>query len=164
MAMHPLHRAQGGFTLPELVVVIAVLMIGIVAAFMTLRPVSFEFDELHAERRLKAAELTQTLARYYQDKHAWPEGLTTTPKPIGTEEGQLDICKALVPQYANDISFDPLIGYKMDANKEQFIADPCSADNVMYEAGFDVNISKDGKHVTVTAIRVEAYPEIKITR
>jgi type II secretory pathway pseudopilin PulG len=157
-------HSQGGFTVPELIVAIVLLVVGIVSAAVMLRPASFEFDELHSERRLKAAELSQALTRYYQDKNAWPEGLTTAAKPIGTEEGQVDLCQALVPEYIKDMAFDPLIGYKMDSAKEEFVADPCTADGIMYEAGFDVSISKDGKHATVTAIRVETYPEIKITR
>lgn len=153
-----------GFTLPELLVVIGVLAFGAIAAVFLLRPASYDTELLLAERRTEVAHLSQLLSNYHRENGSWPDGITTSPKVLGNSDGQLDLCKTLVPRYAEDLPVDPLIGYKIDKIDQEYTGASCASEGITYDTALAVSVSKDGQHSTVSAQKVERFSDIKITR
>ncbi len=155
---------ESGFTLPELIVVLAVLLVGVAITVFALRPTDYTIDDTMAERRTRAASLVQALVRYRQDTGAWPQGIGPEVKTLGNEEKpQVDLCPVLVPKYIDDIPVDPLIGYKLTPDQTSFTGDPCTA-GIIYTSAFTVWTSKDGQQITVRAQGIDDASEIKITR
>lgn len=143
-------RRQQGFTLPELVVAIVVLIVLLLATALLLRPKDYAPQNYDAERRLGAARLVQALARYQADNGAVINEIPEEPTHIASLEDGYDLCSLLVPKYLSDIPLDPLYGVKVNIDTEEDTAESCAADDVEYASGYEISRDKQGK-INITA-------------
>ncbi|MGF7228407.1 MAG: type II secretion system protein [Candidatus Saccharibacteria bacterium] len=147
--MRRLHLStSAGFTLPELLVAV-VLFFGVgVAALVLLHPNPQTVARNNALRKLDEAALMQGIARYYYIKGSLPAGITTSYQGIGSETGELDLCKQLVPTYIPDLVYDPTTGLvTQDGN--------CAVSGQKYHTGFNIKKSSDDRTVSITATTSE---------
>lgn len=100
--------AQSGFTLPELLVVGGVLLFFLIVGAVLINPKDQSLDMRNAERRLALAEVAQAINRYVDDNGNLPPGISGEEMFIGAGEGEANLCAILVPDYADDLPFDPL--------------------------------------------------------
>lgn len=140
--------SQHGFTLPELLVAILLFVIVGGAALILLHPNSQVVERNNATRKLDEAALVQGITRYYDAKGSLPTGITTTYQGIGSETGELDLCKQLVPAYIPDLVYDPTTGLvTQDGN--------CAAKDQKYHTGYNIKESSDGRTVSISAATSE---------
>ena len=162
-ASHQSALGQSGFTVPELLVVIAFLVVLATISAIMLRPTSYDTANTYAERRSLAASIVVALTKYHADTKTWPASLSTIPQKIGNDEGLINLCSDLVPKYLKDIPLDPVAGAKLTADGQEISTDPCTED-VIYDSGYAVALSGDGAHVTVSAPAILHYKELAITK
>lgn len=155
---------QRGFTLPELLVVVAVLAIGAIFSVIMLKPANYDLQELQSERRLLAADMVQLIAKYQIEHGTWPEGITQEQKTIGNGEGQLNLCPLLIPKYAEDLPIDYLAGTRTEGEGGELTDKPCNEENVSYDTGMRIMQSADGRHITLIIPKLSELDGIKITR
>ena len=155
---HKSMKREDGFTLPELLVTLAVSIVLVVVLLFVARPADFSAQELQAERRLHLASLMQALERYRAEEGRLPENIPT--KTTGLSSDGYDICRQLVPKYIEDIPIDSRDGIK---TVETFAEtdERCDAEDVEYFSGYTIMQHKDGsitlsdetaadKHVSLT--------------
>lgn len=135
---------QRGYTLPELLVTI-VLMIGLaIGAYFLVHPKNYDAQSQDAERRTGIAFIVQSLNRYHANQGHLPEDIQTAPAFIGSGSGNVDLCKDLVPKYAVDLPLDPILSAtSMDGR--------CNVTGQTYLTGYTVWRSPDGRTVSVRA-------------
>jgi prepilin-type N-terminal cleavage/methylation domain-containing protein len=134
-------KHEDGFTLPELLVALA-LSVGLVIALVFVsKPRDFTALEQHAERRTNIARIVQGLQRYKADKGALPANMPTKVTPITVDT--YDLCDFLVPTYLKDIPVDPRHGIKTMGEFAE-TDEPCSADGVFYYTGYTIVRNQDG--------------------
>lgn len=138
-------RDMRGFTLPELITAIVIIVAALVAAGLLLHPVNYKAQNDDAERRLGVARIAQALVRYRADKGALPDTLPSSPTLIASLDEGYDLCQELVPTYLPDMPLDPVLGVKIDVETEQDTSLPCSDDNVEYMSGYTVFRDQRGK-------------------
>jgi prepilin-type N-terminal cleavage/methylation domain-containing protein len=141
-------REQSGFTLPELLVVVCVFVFLLVGSTFVLRSQTYEPENRDAQRRLTAAQVLTAIYRYRADKGKFPDGVGKTPTEIGSENGEADLCKTVVPDYLPDAPLDPVAG------KIASVASSiCGGSG--YESGYVVQLDESGEHVTIVAAAAE---------
>lgn len=150
-------RRQDGFTIPELLVVIGIVALLAGISLFILRPDSKDVQRRNAARQLDIAMIAQVVGQYHEKTGKLPEGVSTTPKTIGNIDGEIDLCKALVPDYLTDIPFDPLSG---DAET----SDPCNVNNQQYTSAYTISVNKAGTIVTVAAPEAEDNQTITVSK
>jgi prepilin-type N-terminal cleavage/methylation domain-containing protein len=150
-------KTERGFTLIELVVVGSVVGLLCAVAFWLIRPADYSAVRRNAERYAGTAQLLQALNRYVQEHNGQlPAGFTDKPQVIGSEEGMLNLCPALVPDHLPSIPLDPLdgaIAVEID----------CRAKDAGYLSGYTARRGKDGM-VTIEAPSAENGEHIRQAR
>jgi len=139
---------QRGFTLLELLVVIALTAGVAFASYALIHPKNVDPQLRDAERRSGVAVTMQAINRYYAAKGHLPTSISTREAFIGSGTGNTDLCKDLVPTYISDLPLDPVASAQMSDGK-------CNADGQTYLTGYYVWRSQDGKTVTVGAAQTE---------
>lgn len=148
-----LRRESGGFTIPELIVALVGLFILLAVVGFILRPQDHTTTRYDAERRLNLAVLLQAINKYQADHNgALPDGIPDEYAFIGTQDGQVDLCKALVPKYLEDLPLDTYTGAKAysPVNENDLVTDeqnqqPCNVPNMVYMTGYAIAKDKDGR-------------------
>lgn len=154
---------EDGFTLPELVIVTAVLILGLIGTLILLRPEKTAQEDFTAQRRLGVARIMQILHSYKQDTGSLPDDFPAELTPIASlEENGYDLCRVVVPAYAKDLPIDPVIGVKVLGEDETTTAS-CNAEGIDYVSGYFVMRNAKGI-VTVTAIDSETGKQYKLER
>lgn len=150
-------RRTAGFTIPELLVAITIVGVLALASFFILRPDAKDVQRRNAERQLDVAMLAQVIATYHQKVGKMPDGITTTPKVIGSQEGELNLCSELVPKYMTDIPLDPLMG---DAQTTE----PCNAEDQVYTSAYTIAYNKNKTAIIIAAPHAEDGQTITLTK
>lgn len=143
-----------GFTLPELMAVAVIVLAGLFIATALLRPVDFSLKQQEAVQRTDLAAIAQAMRRYKSATGNLPEGLPDRPTLIGSEQGDYNLCRYLVPAYLSDIPLDRTFGQRT-ANRS------CGIKGMHYEAGYMIQRNKNGQatvsspaasssHITIT--------------
>ena len=156
-----LHSARG-FTVLELVVVIAVLFSMLVAVALLLRPQRAPIAGRNAERRTALASLAQGLRRYEIDNQGLPPSIPTVATPIGSIDTAYNLCTYLVPTYLAQIPIDPLSGVKLDIKTQEDTTASCADIDTEYLSGYTVYRAKDGS-VVLGVTRPEGNERISFT-
>lgn len=153
-------RSESGFTVSELVVTLAGLFILLAVVGFILRPQPHSQIRMEAEQRQHLAAIMQAINKYQADNNgAAPEGIPEQYAFIGTQDEQVDLCKALVPKYMDDMPLSSYTGAKafVPANENDYVTDeqnarPCSEPNMIYMSGYAIAKDKDGRiHLAVLA-------------
>lgn len=148
---------QAGFTLPELLVAfLLVTAVGVTAMFL-LRENPRTTERNNYQRKTAEAALIQGISRYYYDNGSLPDGLTTSYQNIGSESGQYDLCKRLVPDYIYDMVYDPTSGMVTQDGR-------CNAKDQRYYTGYSIKRSDDGKSVSIVSTTAEGGKVILYTK
>lgn len=147
-------RREAGFTLPELLVAAAVLLLLVVGASFLLRPANHEPESRNGVRWTSVALLGQGLRRYYVDHGRFPEDLPTKDTLISSEEGGYDLCPALVPAYMDDLPLDPQTGAVLTEGS-------CAEKGAVYVSGYTIRQNKDGS-IVVAAPTAEKSEKISL--
>lgn len=150
-ARPPRHTA--GFTVPELVAALVGLFILLAVAGFILRPQNHQQARYEAEQRLHMATIMQAINKYQAANNgALPEGISEQFAFVGTQEGQVDLCKVLVPTHLKDMPLDRYTGAKAysPANQNDYVSDkenarPCSSPNMIYMTGYAIAKDKEGR-------------------
>lgn len=150
---------QAGFTLPELLATVAVVVVLSVAAIFLLRESPQTITRNDAQRQTDTALLVQAVSNY-RDKNngALPAGITTSYKKIGSQDGELDLCKILVPDYLTDVPYDPTTGALSSVD------DRCDATDQEYTTGYEIKKNDNGSQITVQAPSAQGDKMIVITK
>lgn len=147
--------AQRGFTIPELLVAIAlVIVLGGLSIFL-LRTNDVDAQIRTAQRKYDVALIVQAVNAYRSDHGALPDGITTDFQAIASDE--LDLCGALVPTYLSDIPYDPSEGMVTQDGE-------CDANDQQYSTGYSIKKNADGTEVNVVATHSEDGDVISLTK
>jgi prepilin-type N-terminal cleavage/methylation domain-containing protein len=157
------NTGERGFTLLELVVVIAffVLMLGL--SLFLLRPEDYTLLRNDSKRRTQVAQVVQALKAYQADHDGQlPPGITSSVKAISSGNGHYDLCKYLVPDYLYDMPFDPTIGVKLQ--DDALTKERCNAEGVTYATGLTIQKKKNGDIVVAAPVsKVESGSTVELT-
>ncbi len=148
---------QGGFTVPELLVSVVMLIGLAIGAYYILRPADFGVSERNATRMIGVAQIMRGLHNYYVDNGVLPDSITTSTKVIGSDKTAANLCSDLVPKYMKDIPLDPAWGLETAAGG-------CGAKDQQYITSYLVRRSADGKILYITAPMAEGGQVIRLTR
>jgi type II secretory pathway pseudopilin PulG len=141
----------------ELVVVVGIVSIFLVGALVWMHPKDYGGINRNSQRSLDTAHLLQVLVRYYADHGSLPDGVTDTPKVIGSQPDELDICKSIVPAYLKDLPRDPVSGGVLALTGQR-----CNEEDVFYSTGYTV--AYKGGVLTIAAPDAEAKATISLSR
>lgn len=148
---------QSGFTLPELLVTIVVLIaLGGLSVFL-LQSKPRDVEMRNAQREFDVALLTQVLTDYYHENGALPDTLSTKFLAISSAENGIDLCEQLVPSYMTDLPFDPTGGVVTEDGG-------CNTNGQQYHTGYSVKRNDSGTEFTVAATTSEAGKVISLTK
>jgi prepilin-type N-terminal cleavage/methylation domain-containing protein len=136
------HLKQAGFTMPELIVAIVLLIGALIGAAFVLRVDPQMAAQDNAQRRIDLAAMARGL-HAYQHAHsgALPDGILDKPVVIGNIDGELDLCAELVPAYMGDLPLDPTTGAKASNDTTTIVnkdGQPCSASNMRYSTAYTI--------------------------
>lgn len=144
---------QSGFTLPELLVIGGIIIVFlIVGALIISSKVDVDAHRRDSQRRIDIAAMATSLKKYVADNHAIPDGISAEEQFIGNADGEYDLCAVLVPDYAQDLPFDPMNAIMSDAQT-------CPFDDSDYATGYSVQ-QKD-KTLIIAAPFGETDQDIK---
>ena len=149
------HRQQG-FTLPELLVTTAAMLVLLGVGLWLVRPVSYAITERDAERRMHIAAILQAVNKYRSQKNTLPPSITTDERVIGNQEDESNLCADIVPEYMKNLPVDP------HSSSEDF-GFGCNIEELPYSTGYTIKRSADGK-VTIAAPAAEGVKRLTITR
>lgn len=150
---------QAGFTLPELLVTVAAVILLCVFSAFLLRQTPQTTARYDSQRQTDVALLVQAITNYRtKNNGALPAGITTTYKTIGSQDGELDLCKVLVPKYLTDVPYDPTAGALSSLD------DRCDATDQEYTTGYEVKRNDNGTQVTVQAPHAQGQKMIVISK
>jgi type II secretory pathway pseudopilin PulG len=150
---------QQGFTLPELLVVGGTLMVLLIAAALLVSPRHDPAVLRDAQRRVDLAQLAQGINVYYAEHGELPPHIVEEEQFIGSGEGESDLCADLVPNYLEDLPFEPLgasVGIQEDLGS-------CNGPGSNYITVYAVQLT-DNNTVTLAAPLTETGEEITLTR
>ncbi|HJP96009.1 MAG TPA: type II secretion system protein [Candidatus Saccharimonadales bacterium] len=149
---------QAGFTLPELLATVAIVVVlGVIAIFL-LRETPQTADRYDSQRQTDTALLVQAVTNYRAKTGTLPDGITTTYKTIGSQDGELNLCKILVPNYLTDIPYDPTAGQAASPD------DRCDAKDQEYTTGYQIKKDDAGTQITVQAPYAQGDKMVSITK
>jgi type II secretory pathway pseudopilin PulG len=142
---------QAGFTVLELVVVAALLLLGIVVSLLVAHPKDYAAQDRNAERTTEVAQLMQVLNRYVADTGTLPPAITDAEQTIGNNEGEVDLCGLFVPTYIKDLPLDPQAGGVLSST------DIClnEQEPVLYSTGYTIK-----RDVNDTIVIAAPYAEL----
>lgn len=143
--------------MPELLIVIALFAVLGGISLLLLRNHPTDVEQRNAERQTSVAYIIQALNNYHKKYHELPADIPTSDAYIENSENGVDICPALVPEFASDLPYDPTAGGFT-------VADICTAPNQEYLTAFTIRRSDDSKSITVSAPGAEAGKKISITK
>ncbi|HSW74376.1 MAG TPA: type II secretion system protein [Candidatus Saccharimonadales bacterium] len=130
---------QQGFTIPELLVALGMVLGLCVGAYYVLRPQSFDPQTRDAQRMVGASQLMVGLEKYYADNGHLPTSITSKKKVVGSDKDSANLCTDLVPKYMKDLPLDPTWGVEIENGG-------CSAKNQQYIASYLVSATASGGH------------------
>ena len=111
---------QRGFTLPELLVVVAIVGVFTIGASVLIHPLQVDAARRDAERWTGAAQLAQVLGQYVRDQGGLPPALNSGDiELIGTDKDMIDLCAALTPTYVDKLPIDPGVTAKANSDCEK---------------------------------------------
>jgi prepilin-type N-terminal cleavage/methylation domain-containing protein len=151
------HTRQAGFTLPELLAVVAIFGVLASISFFLLKPQNLDAQRRNSERQTNVALIAQALGNYHEKTGSLPPDIDVQTKAIGSDSGQVDLCKVLVPGYMTDLPMDPLYGQVTEV-------DSCNAKGQDYVSGYTVERSNDSSAVTLRAPNAEDGVVITVTK
>lgn len=151
-------KNEHGFTLPELMVAIAIILCMTIGAAVLLRPASFKHTNQDAERRIELSVLAVALKKYKLKHGDFPAGIGSTRMAISVADKSFDACSVLVPEFIKDIPLDPTTGvrYSNGVKQDQAKGDPCNLAGAAYVAGYTVQRNTDGSLLLVAPAASEA--------
>lgn len=149
-------RGQRGFTVPELLVAIALFGLIVLASALWLRPEDQTMKRDDAQRRLNLATLMQAFNHYYDRNGKLPGKLPTAETIMGNQENQVDICKLFVPRFISDLPYDPITGGQTKSGA-------CNVSGQQYTTGYGLMLSEDGKTLTLTAPSTQLGNDIRLS-
>jgi len=149
------HTARQGFTVPELLVTLLVMGVLLGLALVFVHQKDFGPELRDAQRSTDLAQLMQVFKKYHADHDALPPGLTDQAQVLGSVNGELDLCKALVPHYLKDMPIDPLVGTLLNGKN-------CTVAGSSYSSGYAVRRAADGT-VTLGAPTTETADPLTLT-
>lgn len=147
---------QRGFTLPELLVSGAIIIILLATTLVVMRPKNYDVAQRDASRRLDLAAVMQAVVAYKAKNGTLPESITTEELIMGSEATESDICLDLVPTYIKDLPLDPIAGGKDSLHS-------CIDQGASYTTGYSIRKTAEGT-VTLAAPLTERGKEITISR
>ena len=146
---------QRGFTMVELLVVGGVFAVLLVIAAVLVHPADYGPERRNALRWLYVLEINYALQEYKADYGKLPD-LPDKFTVIGSDNKQLDLCEAFVPNYLVGMPLDPSGGVSVDE-------DVCSEKNSAYTTGLQLKKDADGT-VTIEAPYAERGERISYVR
>lgn len=143
------NKAQSGFTLIELIVVIGILAVLFTIVLVAINP-SRQFKAANdTKRRNDVNAILNAVYQYSADnKGALPSGIGATATAVSTAGTGAAFCSAVVPTYIAALPTDPGVAAFVD----------CTA----YDTGYSI-ITASGR-VTVSAPSAESGTPITVTR
>lgn len=126
-----------------------------IAAYILVHPTDYSPSQRNALRWQSTALIAQAVNKYVAAHGELPAGITSEPQVIGTEEGMLDLCYVLVPDFMPVMPFDP-------ADSAATTAD-CLEEDASYITGYTIRRT-DTKSVVIAAPSAEFEEEVSITR
>lgn len=111
-----------GFTLIEILVVVALIAILTAITFIAINPAKNFADTRNAQRSSDVSQILNAVTQYTSEQgHALVDLgtiplCTATPAHIGTGTGLVNLATLLVDTYIVGIPFDPLTGSDVDTN------------------------------------------------
>lgn len=150
------HGNQRGFTLPELLVFCLAVVLLLAVALKLAHPHDYSQAQRSAQRWLAVAQAMQTISKYQHSKGALPASITEEKKEIGSDNGMLNLCPELVPEFAKDLSYDPIYGEKDEEGG-------CQKPDAIYATGLEIAKTKDNK-VIISILETETGEEISLSR
>ncbi len=154
---------ERGFTLIELLAVAVLIMGLLVLSLFLLRPDDYTVKEQTAKRRTDLAGMVQAINRYVADKGELPPNIPNKITAISSVSGHYDLCKYLVPAYAEDIPLDPLVGVKTDANMAYTQA-RCDTSGITYAAGYGIIKNKNGRVILSSPLSDSGTLELAVPK
>ena len=116
-----------GFTLVEMLIVIAIIGVLAVAVLSAINPIEQMRKARDTRRKSNASELLNAVERYYATREAWPTSFTTA----GAENGST--CSVAVPN--GQLSSENLTELATtNEMKPEFLTRISNADNYLYAA------------------------------
>jgi prepilin-type N-terminal cleavage/methylation domain-containing protein len=146
---------QRGFTMVELLVVSGVFVVMLVTAAILIHPVDYGPERRNALRWLYVLEINYALQEYKTEYGKLPD-LPNKFTMIGSDNGQLDLCEAFVPDFLVTMPLDPSGGVSVDE-------DICNEKNTGYTTGLQLKRDADGT-VTIEAPHAERGERISYVR
>ncbi|MCX6734596.1 MAG: prepilin-type N-terminal cleavage/methylation domain-containing protein [Candidatus Peregrinibacteria bacterium] len=150
--MKKMFSNKKGFTLVEVLLVIVIIAILAAIVIIAINP---SRQIAQANNTQRSSDVQAVLNAVHQEaidnRGTLPAAITTTATVIGSANGQINICSALVPTYMAAMPFDPTAtgaGY---------------TDCTNYNTGYTVMKTAEGR-VTVNAPSAELSKVISITR
>lgn len=153
-------RAQRGFTLVELLIVIGILAVLLAIVLIAINPQQQFKEANNTARKADVNAIINAISSYAADNDGQlPAGIDSTAKTITSTSGtgNLNLCSALTPTYIADLPLDPTTGTETPAGSV------CSDSGANYNTGYTVK-SSAGNRITVAAPAAENDETISITR
>lgn len=113
-------KNKKGFTLVEILVVVALIAILATITFVAINPAKNFADTNNAQRSSDVAQILNAVTQYSSEQGNSVSGLgaiplcTATPAAIGTATGNIDLAVVLVDEYIVGIPVDPSGGTAED--------------------------------------------------
>ena len=142
--------------MPELLAFCLAVIVLLAVALKVAHPQDYTSRELSAERWLAVAQAMQLVGKYTASKGHLPASITEERQEIGSDDGMVNLCPQLVPEFAKDLPYDPLYGQEPDE-------DGCQTQDAVYATGLEIAKTKDNK-VTISIPETETGDEISLSR
>jgi len=151
-------QRERGFTLVELVIVVAILAILLAIVLVALNPARNFAESNNTQRRSDVNAILNAVHQYMVDNRGTvPSGVTSTVQTIASSGvGTVDLCAALVPTRLADLPLDPTAGSKSPAGAN------CTA-ATSYDANYTIKSDSD-RRITVEAPSAQNGVNISVTR
>lgn len=150
-------QQERGFTLPELLVAGVVVIVFVAAMILLIRPNNYEAERRNAARRLDLVIVMRAISEYEKKYGELPMSIGSNFEPIAsTEDGSFSLCDDLVPEFLNDLRFDPMLSLRVN------VTETCSAPEQYFVTGY--TIQAEGGRVTLRAPAAEKNEVISVER
>ena len=143
-----LSTAPKGFTIVEMLVVLAVLAIIVTIVLVAINPADQLATSRDTRRKADIEALANAVHQLVAETGSLPQTITETPQNISS--GAVDLCTTLIPTYVAALPQDPL------SNNGAKIR---TADCANYDTGYVIYLRPDG-HFVVEAPQAESEDEI----